>query len=209
MWTRSPWTRSPESSKCGREVRKAVKMDSKYWTRSPESSKYCGCYAVGTWWLASISICRTIKNLLDNGIRYAAVKALICRRLVSLLGRLLVCWGCPSLVIWDSSSRVERLRTPRDRESESAVVLAFVVPVILTSLVSHGITSDLGLDARPPGLPLALHGHIETFSKVPKRLYRLFDAPVSLGPFSSGCRRAAAFVTRMGNFLFKFGQTSV
>ncbi|PKI74111.1 hypothetical protein CRG98_005490 [Punica granatum] len=57
-----------------------------------------------------------------------------------------------------------------------------------------------GLNARPPGLLLALHGHIETFSKVPKRLYRLFDAPMSLGPFSSGCRRAAAFVTRMGNF---------
>ncbi|OWM88502.1 hypothetical protein CDL15_Pgr011733 [Punica granatum] len=95
------WTRSPKSSKCGREVRKAIKMDSKYWTRNPESSKYHGC-AVGMMWLASIAICRTIKNLLDNGIR--------------------------------------------------------------------------GPDARPPGLLLALHGHIETFSKVPKRLYRLFDA---------------------------------
>ncbi|PKI38990.1 hypothetical protein CRG98_040619 [Punica granatum] len=67
----------------------------------------------------------------------------------------------------------------------------------------------LGLDARPPGLLLALHRHIETSSKAPKRLYRLFDAPVNLGPFSSGYRRAAAFVTRMGNFLFKFSQTSV
>ncbi|OWM91119.1 hypothetical protein CDL15_Pgr010149 [Punica granatum] len=38
-----------------------------------------------------------------------------------------------------------------------------------------------GLDVRPPRLLLALHGHIEMFSKVPKRLYRLFDAPVSLG----------------------------
>ncbi|OWM77781.1 hypothetical protein CDL15_Pgr012483 [Punica granatum] len=180
MWTQSPWTRSPESSKCGHEVQKAVKMDSKYWTRSLESSKYRGCYAVGTRWLASIAICRTIKNLLDNGIRYAAVKALICRRLVPLLGWLPVCWGCPSLVLCHSSSRVEHLRTPRDRESESAVVPAFVVPVILTSLVSHGITSDLGPNARPPGLLLALHGHIKTFSKVPKRLYRLFDAPREL-----------------------------
>ncbi|OWM86983.1 hypothetical protein CDL15_Pgr016020 [Punica granatum] len=94
----------------------------------------------------------------------------------------------------------ERLRTLLDRGTESAVVLAFVVPVILTSLVNHGITSDLGPDARPPRLLLALHGHIETFSKVPKRLYRLFDTPVSLGPFSSRCHRAAAFVTRMGNF---------
>ncbi|OWM75288.1 hypothetical protein CDL15_Pgr012248 [Punica granatum] len=134
MWTRSSWTRSPKSSKCGREVRKVVKMDLKYWTRSPESSKYRGCYAVGTRWLVSIAICRTIKNLLDNGIRYVAVKALICRRLVPLLGRLPVCWGCPGLVMWDSSSRVERLHTLRDRESESAVIPAFVVPVILTSL---------------------------------------------------------------------------
>ncbi|OWM63009.1 hypothetical protein CDL15_Pgr026183 [Punica granatum] len=74
-------------------------MDSKYWIRSPESSKYRGCYAVGTWWLASIAICRTIKNLLDNGIRYATVKALISRRLVPLLGQLPVCWGCLSLVM--------------------------------------------------------------------------------------------------------------
>ncbi|OWM71803.1 hypothetical protein CDL15_Pgr001010 [Punica granatum] len=122
---------------------------------------------------------------------------------------IIVCWGCPGRAMRDSSSGVERLRIPRGRKSESAVVPAFVIPVILTSLVIHGITSDLGPDVRPPGLLLALHGHIETFSKVPKRLYRLFDAPVSLGPFSSGCRRAVAFITRMGNFLFKFGQTSV
>ncbi|OWM77788.1 hypothetical protein CDL15_Pgr011149 [Punica granatum] len=116
------WTRSPKSSKCGREIRKSVKIDSKYWTRSPESSKYRGC-AVGTRWLASIAICRTIKNLLDNSIRYAAAKALIYRRLVPLLGRLPVCWGCPSRTMRDSSSEVERLRIPRGRKSESAVVL--------------------------------------------------------------------------------------
>ncbi|OWM69330.1 hypothetical protein CDL15_Pgr003931 [Punica granatum] len=81
--------------------------------------------------------------------------------------------------MWDSSSVVEHLRIPRGRKSESAVVLAFVVPVILTSLVSHGITSDLGPDTRPPGLLLVLHGYIEMFSKVSKRFYRLFDAPVS------------------------------
>ncbi|OWM89857.1 hypothetical protein CDL15_Pgr014596 [Punica granatum] len=74
---------------------------------------------------------------------------------------------------------------------------------------ANGGPAFRGPDVRPPGLLLALHGHIETFSKVPKLLYRLFDGPVSLGPFSLGCRRAAAFVTRMGNFLFKFGQTSV
>ncbi|OWM80139.1 hypothetical protein CDL15_Pgr027130 [Punica granatum] len=74
---------------------------------------------------------------------YATVKALICLRLVPLLGRLPVCWGCPSIVMWDSSSGVERLRIPRGRKSESAIVLVFVVPVILTSLVSHGITNDL------------------------------------------------------------------
>ncbi|OWM82708.1 hypothetical protein CDL15_Pgr014196 [Punica granatum] len=66
--------------------------------------------------------------------------------------------------------------------------------------VANGGPAFRGPDARPPGLLLALHGHIETFSKVPKGLYRLFDAPVSLGPFSSRCHRAAAFVTRMGNF---------
>ncbi|OWM80138.1 hypothetical protein CDL15_Pgr027129 [Punica granatum] len=66
---------------------------------------------------------------------------------------------------------------------------------------ANGGLAFKGLDARPPGLLLALHGHIETFSKVPKRLYRLFDTPVNLGPFSSGCRRAAAFVTRIGNFV--------
>ncbi|OWM84272.1 hypothetical protein CDL15_Pgr011657 [Punica granatum] len=82
---------------------------------------------------------------------------LICRKSALLLGQLLValpdasfvtgaivvCWGCPSLAMRDSSSMVERLRIPRGRKSESVVVLVFVVPVILTSLVSHGITSDL------------------------------------------------------------------
>ncbi|OWM75337.1 hypothetical protein CDL15_Pgr012297 [Punica granatum] len=65
---------------------------------------------------------------------------------------------------------------------------------------ANGGPAFRGPDARPPGLLLALHGHIETFSKMPKRLYRLFDEPVNLGPFSSRCRRAAAFVTRTRNF---------
>ncbi|OWM87223.1 hypothetical protein CDL15_Pgr017481 [Punica granatum] len=126
---------------------------------------------------------------------------LICRKPALLLGRLLVallgagfiaeaivvCWGCPRRAMRDSSSVVERLRIPRGQKSESAVVLAFVVPVILISLRPRCEASEA---------PVGLAGHIETFSKVPKRLYRLFDAPVSLGPFSSGCRRAAAFVTR-------------
>ncbi|OWM85996.1 hypothetical protein CDL15_Pgr003948 [Punica granatum] len=77
---------------------------------------------------------------------------LICRKSALLLGQLLValpdasfvagaivvCWGCPSLAMRDSNSGVECLRIPRSRESESAVVPAFVVLVILTSLVSHG-----------------------------------------------------------------------
>ncbi|OWM88979.1 hypothetical protein CDL15_Pgr002715 [Punica granatum] len=82
---------------------------------------------------------------------------------------------------------------------------------------ANGGPAFRGPDTRPPGLLLSLHGHIETFSKVPKWLYRLFDAPVNLGPFSSGCRRAAtfgcqratAFVTHMGNFCSNFGQTSI
>ncbi|OWM75128.1 hypothetical protein CDL15_Pgr017254 [Punica granatum] len=57
-----------------------------------------------------------------------------------------------------------------------------------------------GIDTRPPGLLLVMHGHIETFSMMPQRPYRLFDEPVGLGPFSSGCHRTAAFVTHMGDF---------
>ncbi|PKI72003.1 hypothetical protein CRG98_007619 [Punica granatum] len=45
---------------------------------------------------------------------------------------------------------------------------------------ANGGPAFRGPDARPSGLLLALHGHIETFSKVPKRLYRLFDAPAAL-----------------------------
>ncbi|OWM90305.1 hypothetical protein CDL15_Pgr014143 [Punica granatum] len=62
---------------------------------------------------------------------------LTCRKPILLLGRLLValpgagfiagaivvCWGCPGLAMRDSSSGVERLRIPRGRKSESAVVL--------------------------------------------------------------------------------------
>ncbi|OWM71187.1 hypothetical protein CDL15_Pgr011314 [Punica granatum] len=73
---------------------------------------------------------------------------LVCRKSALPLGRLLValpgagfiagaivvCWGCPGHAMRDSSSRVERLRIPRGRKSESAVVIVFVVPVILTSL---------------------------------------------------------------------------
>ncbi|OWM68194.1 hypothetical protein CDL15_Pgr008286 [Punica granatum] len=87
------------------------------------------------------------------------VVCLIYRKSALLLGRLLValpgagfvaegiivCWGCPGRAMRDSSSGVERLRIPRGRKSESAVVLVFVVPVILTSLVNHGIISDLSV----------------------------------------------------------------
>ncbi|OWM63168.1 hypothetical protein CDL15_Pgr009393 [Punica granatum] len=143
------------------------------------------------------------------------VVCLICRKPALLVGRLLVAlpdvssvavaivvrWRCPGRARKDSSSVVERLHIPRGRKSKSAVIPAFVVLVILTSLRCEWDPTFRGLNARPPGLLLALHGHIETFLKVPKRLYRLFDAPVNLGPFSSGYRRAAAFVTRMRNFV--------
>ncbi|PKI65466.1 hypothetical protein CRG98_014124 [Punica granatum] len=65
-------------------------------------------------------------------------------------------------------------------------------------LFKRKVLAGRGLDARPPGLLLAMYGHIETFSKMPQRLYRLFDTPVGLEPFPSGCRRAAAFVIRIG-----------
>ncbi|OWM63154.1 hypothetical protein CDL15_Pgr027010 [Punica granatum] len=39
--------------------------------------------------------------------------------------------GCPGRAMRDSSSGVERLRIPRGRKLESAVVLVFAVPVIL------------------------------------------------------------------------------
>ncbi|PKI59053.1 hypothetical protein CRG98_020541 [Punica granatum] len=122
------WTRSPKSSKCGREVRKAIKMDSKYWTRNPESSKYHGC-AVGMMWLASIAICRTIKNLLDNGISFGSPG----RPVESF------CFGD-----------------------------------------ANGGPAFRGPDARPPGLLLALHGHIETFSKGCPGLCDLCRAPCAI-----------------------------
>ncbi|OWM78290.1 hypothetical protein CDL15_Pgr028283 [Punica granatum] len=149
---------------------------------------------------------------------------LICRKPALLLGRLLValpgagfvaraivvCWGCPGRAMRDSSSRVERLCK---KMFLRRMLFSFGSPERpVKSLYfsdANGGLAFRGLNARHSRLLLALHGHIETFSKVPKRLYRLFDAPVSLGPFSSGCRKAAAFVTRMGKFLFKFGQTSV
>ncbi|OWM77656.1 hypothetical protein CDL15_Pgr017056 [Punica granatum] len=49
---------------------------------------------------------------------------LICRSSVSPLGRLLVHWGCPGLAMRDSSFRVQCIRTPRNGELESTVVLA-------------------------------------------------------------------------------------
>ncbi|PKI75188.1 hypothetical protein CRG98_004412 [Punica granatum] len=69
------------------------------------------------------------RSLCDQGARLmiasrAVMRALICQKPVSQLGRLLVRWRCPDLVVRDLSSRVERLCTPRDRESESAVVFA-------------------------------------------------------------------------------------
>ncbi|OWM77771.1 hypothetical protein CDL15_Pgr012473 [Punica granatum] len=65
---------------------------------------------------------------------------------------------------------------------------------------ANGGPAFKGLDAMPSRLLLALHGNIEMFSKVPKQLYRLFDAPAGLGTFSSGYRRVATFVTCMGDF---------
>ncbi|OWM65086.1 hypothetical protein CDL15_Pgr028804 [Punica granatum] len=64
---------------------------------------------------------------------------------IGLALRRLFRWGYPGRAMRGTSSGVERLCVPRDRESESVVVLAFVVHVIQTSLVSHGITSDLSV----------------------------------------------------------------
>ncbi|PKI73751.1 hypothetical protein CRG98_005855 [Punica granatum] len=122
-------------------------------------------------------------------------------------------WGCPDRMMRDSSFGVERLRIPRSRKSESAVAFAACStcdPVIINSgRKSNPVKSFCIGDANgipfskasirgPPGLLPAMHGHIEMFSMMPQRLYWLFDVPVSLGPFSSGHRRAAAFVTRIG-----------
>ncbi|PKI74526.1 hypothetical protein CRG98_005068 [Punica granatum] len=45
-----------------------------------------------------------------------------------------------------------------------------------------------------PIVLLAMHGYIETFSMMPQRLYRWFDAPVGFGPFSSRLSRTARTV---------------
>ncbi|PKI66753.1 hypothetical protein CRG98_012759 [Punica granatum] len=63
---------------------------------------------------------------------------------------------------------------------------------------ANGIPFSKASIRGPPGLLPAMDGHIEMFSMMPQRLYWLFDVPVSLRPFSSGHRRAAAFVTRIG-----------
>ncbi|PKI59768.1 hypothetical protein CRG98_019842 [Punica granatum] len=79
-------------------------------------------------------------KLLRRCFALGVAMCLICR-----MGRLLVAlpdissvavaivvhWGCPDRAMRDSSSGVERLRIPRGRKSESAVVLAFAVLVIL------------------------------------------------------------------------------
>ncbi|OWM70392.1 hypothetical protein CDL15_Pgr008681 [Punica granatum] len=197
-----------KSSKCERGVRKAINVDEKYVDAESKSSK-CGRgvrKAINVNAESESNLCSCRDEVLRRCSAPEVLVCLICRKPALLLGRLLVAlpdvssvavaivvrWRCPGRAMKDSSSVVERLRIPRGRKSESAVVPVFVIPVILTSL---------RLRCEASGLLLALHGHIETFSKVPKRLYRLFDAPVNLGPFSSGCRKAAAFVTRMGNFI--------
>ncbi|PKI49043.1 hypothetical protein CRG98_030566 [Punica granatum] len=95
---------------------------------------------------------------------------LICRKPALLLGRLLVA-------------------LPGKRKCLRRMLFSFGSPGRPVESFCFGDANGgpafRGPDARPPGLLLALHGHIETFSKMPKRLYRLFDEPVNLGPFSS------------------------
>ncbi|OWM72763.1 hypothetical protein CDL15_Pgr024815 [Punica granatum] len=76
-------------------------------------------------------------KLLRRCFALGVAGCLIYRKPALLLGRLLValpsagfvagaivvCWGCPGRAMRDSSSGVERLRIPRGRKSESAVVL--------------------------------------------------------------------------------------
>ncbi|OWM90308.1 hypothetical protein CDL15_Pgr014146 [Punica granatum] len=118
---------------------------------------------------------------------------LICRKSALLLGQLLVampdasfvagaivvCWGCPCLAMRDSSYVVERLRIPRGRKLESAVVLVACSTYDPSIIISGRLVESLyfsdanggpafkGLDARPPGLLLVLHGHIEMYSMMP------------------------------------------
>ncbi|OWM76620.1 hypothetical protein CDL15_Pgr009185 [Punica granatum] len=89
---------------------------------------------------------------------------LICRKSALPLGQLLialpdtsfvagaivVCWGCPSLAMRDSSFVVERLRIPRGRKSEYAVVLpacSTCDPNIIGSICPE-VPLDLGGDVR-------------------------------------------------------------
>ncbi|OWM82732.1 hypothetical protein CDL15_Pgr024882 [Punica granatum] len=111
------------------------------------------------------------------------VVCLICRNPALLLGRLLV-------ALLDVSSVAV------------AIVVRWRRALWWSAYVSRGVGNQSlpGLDARPLGFMWARYGHIEMFSTMPKWLYRLFDVLVSLGPISSRCHRAAAFVTRMGNF---------
>ncbi|PKI66592.1 hypothetical protein CRG98_013016 [Punica granatum] len=106
---------------------------------------------------------RIVMKLLHRCSALGVVVCLICRKPALLLGRLLValpgvgfiagaivvCWGCPGRAMRNSSSGVERLRISRGRKSESVVVLVFVVPVILTSLLScvgEPIGNRVGVD---------------------------------------------------------------
>ncbi|OWM67394.1 hypothetical protein CDL15_Pgr019854 [Punica granatum] len=82
------WTRSPKSSKDGREVRKAVKMDPKFWTRSPKSSKD------GHEVQKAVKLVSPLKRLLAGNAPVSPLKLLLavcysCWQLVSPLKRLL------------------------------------------------------------------------------------------------------------------------
>ncbi|OWM63733.1 hypothetical protein CDL15_Pgr005995 [Punica granatum] len=87
------WTRSPKSSKNGREVRKAVKRDAKSWTRNSKSSKD-GHEVRKTVWLA---VCRVIGRMLDDLCRALGGDGLI----TVFTGEAVACECCHSeAVLW-------------------------------------------------------------------------------------------------------------
>ncbi|PKI46268.1 hypothetical protein CRG98_033338 [Punica granatum] len=105
---------------------------------------------------------------------------------------LLFVGGCPSLAMSNSSSKEDC------KMSLLRCVFCIFRPLkrpVRNFVLSMRLRSRFkGLDARPPGFPLAMHGYTETFSMIPYQFYRLFNMPVDFGLFSSRCHRAAAFV---------------
>ncbi|OWM71785.1 hypothetical protein CDL15_Pgr002663 [Punica granatum] len=102
------------------------------------------------------------------------------------------------------SSRVSQLKqdASETRPDVSLVTLALRGIFRVPYWAPFDASVIRGPNVRPPGLLLALHGHIETFSKVPKRLYRLIDAvstpfwPTGFPHEDSRSKPGTLFITR-------------